>query len=209
VAPQYENPVSPLNNEQQDPENLTEVVPDTATEQQPPEANPSGGDQTEQPPENEGPDLGWLVDILKIAGVSLLALLVLFAPFLTILIAKARRRRERLHAPDIENRIVGGWDEYIDAALDNGKPAPTSQTRSELARLYGTPRGQILATMADRAVFHADPPEAEAGQQFWAIVEAERRSLAAGKTRWQRFRAAVSLRSFTRQMKAELPRTKR
>ena len=71
------------------------------------------------------------------------------------------------------------------------------------------PRGQILATMADRAVFHADPPELEASQQFWAIVEAERRSLAAGKSRWQRFRAAVSLRSFTRQMKTELPRTKR
>ncbi len=209
VTPQHENPVSPLNNEQQDPENLTEVVPDTATEQQPPEANPSGGDQSQQNSETDGPDLGWLANILKIAGGSLLALLVLFAPFLTILIAKARRRRERLRAPEAENRIVGGWDEYIDAALDNGKPAPTSETRSELARLYGTPRGQLLATMADRAVFHADPPEAETSQQFWAIVEAERRSLAAGKSRWQRFRAAVSLRSFTRQMKAELPRTKR
>lgn len=209
VTPQHENPVSPLNNDQQDPENLTEVVPDTATEQQPPEANPSGGDQTEPQQQTDAPDLGWLVNILKIAGGSLLVLLVLFAPFLTILIAKARRRRERLRSPEVESRIVGGWDEYIDAALDNGKPAPTSETRSELARLYGTPRAMILATMADRAVFHADPPEAETGQQFWAIVEAERRSLAAGKSRWQRFRAAVSLRSFTRQAKAELPRTKR
>ncbi len=209
VAPQFENPISPLDDTQQDPENLTEVVPNTATEQQPPEANPSGGDQSQQDSEKEGPDLAWLVNILKIAGGSLLALLVLFAPFLTILIAKSRRRRERLRAPEVENRIVGGWDEYIDAALDNGKPAPTSETRSELARLYGTPRGLILASMADRAVFHADPPEAETSQQFWAIVEAERRSLAAGKSRWQRFRAAVSLRSFTRQIKAELPRTKR
>ena len=209
VAPQYENPVSPLNNEQQDPENLTEVVPDTATEQQPPEANPSGGDQSEQDSDDDGANLGWLVGILKIVGASLLGLLVLFAPFLTILIAKARRRRERLRASEAESRIVGGWDEYIDAALDNGKPAPTSETRSELARLYGTPRGIILATMADRAVFHAEPPGAEASEQFWAIVEAERRSLAAGKTRWQRFRAAISLRSFTRHVKAESPRTKR
>jgi len=184
-------------------------VPDTATEQQPPEANPSGGDQSQQDAPTDGPDLAWLVTILKIVGGSLLALLVLFAPFLTILIAKARRRRERLRAPEIENRIVGGWDEYIDAALDNGKPAPTSETRSEIARLYGTPRAQILATMADRAVFHADPPEVEASTQFWAIVEAERRSLSAGKSRWQRFRSAVSLRSFTRHLKTDQPRSKR
>ena len=209
VTPQHENPISPLNNDQQDPENLTEVVPDTATEQQPPEANPSGGDQSEQDSDSDGPDLTWLVNILKVVGGTLLALLVLLAPFLTILIAKARRRRERLHAPQIESRIVGGWDEYIDAALDNGKPLPTSETRSEIARLYGTPRAAILATMADRAVFHAEPPEAEASEQFWAIVEAERRSLSAGKSRWQRFRSAVSLRSFTRHLKNDQPRTKR
>jgi predicted RNase H-like HicB family nuclease len=150
-----------------------------------------------------------LVNILKIAGGSLLGLLILLAPFLTILIAKARRRRERVRAAEPENRIVGGWDEYVDAALDNGKPIPTSETRSELARLYGTPRGLILATMADRAVFHADPPQEDASAQFWAIVEAERRSLSAGKTRWQRFRSAISLRSFTRHLTAELPRTRR
>lgn len=209
VAPQFENPFSPLNNDQQDPENLTEVMPDTATEQPPPEANPSGGDQSEQDSKADGSDLAWLVNILKIVGVSLLALLVLLAPFLTILIAKSRRRRQRLHATAIENRIVGGWDEYIDAAIDNGKPAPTSQTRSELARLYGTPRGIILATMADRAVFHAEPPAAETSAQFWAIVEAERRSLTAGKSRWHRFRAAVSLRSFTRTVQVDSPRTRR
>ena len=209
VAPQHENPISPLNNDQQDPENLTEVVPDTATEQQPPEANPSGGDQSEQENETDGPDLSWLSTVLKIVGGSLLALLVLFAPFLTILIAKARRRRERLRAPEIENRIVGGWDEYIDAALDNGKPVPTSETRSEIARLYGTPRAGILATMADRAVFHAEPPAEEASAQFWAIVEAERRSLSAGKSRWQRFKSAVSLRSFTRHLATNQPRSKR
>lgn len=209
VTPQHENPVSPANNNQQDPENLTEVVPDTAQEQQPPEANPSGGDQTAQEPDPEGPDFTWLVTILKIAGGSLLVLLVLFAPFLTILIAKARRRRERLRATEPEERIVGGWDEYIDAALDHGKPAPGSETRTELARLYGTPRALVLATMADRAVFHAEPPQAEASEKFWTIVEAERRSLAAGMGRWERFRAAVSLRSFTRHLKPESPRTKR
>ena len=209
VTPQHENPVSPINNNQQDPENLTEVVPDTALEQQPPEANPSGGDQSQQDPEPEGADLTWLVNILKIAGGSLLVLLVLFAPFLTILIAKFRRRRERLRATEPEERIVGGWDEYIDAALDHGKPLPGSETRSELARLYGTPRALVLAAMADRAVFHAEPPQADTSEKFWAIVEAERRSLAAGMGRWERFRAAVSLRSFTRHLKPESPRAKR
>jgi hypothetical protein len=209
VTPQHENAVSPINNNQQDPQNLTEVVPDTAREQQPPEANPSGGDQSQQDPEPEGADLTWLTNILKVVGGSLLVLLVLFAPFLTILIAKFRRRRERLGATEPEERIVGGWDEYIDAALDHGKPLPGSETRTEIARLYGTPRALVLASMADRAVFHAEPPQADASEKFWAIVEAERRSLAAGMGRWERFRAAVSLRSFTRHLKPESPRAKR
>ena len=198
VNPQYENAVAPLNNEQQDPENLTEVVPDTATEQQPPEANPSGGDQADQEQPTDGPDLAWLVAVLKVVGGSLLGVLAVMAPFLTVLVAKARRRRERIRAAEPESRIVGGWDEYVDAALDSGMPMPSSETRTELARLYGTPRGIVLATMADRAVFHAEPPESATSEQFWLIVDAERRSLSAGKTRWQRVRSAVSLRSFTR-----------
>ena len=71
--------------------------------------------------------------------------------------------------------------------------------------MYGTPRAVLLATMADRAVFHAEPPEMTASEQFWLIVDAERRSFAAGKSRWQRFRSAVSLRSFVPELQTERP----
>lgn len=205
VSPQHENPVTPLDNEQQDPENLTEVVPETASEVAPPVANPNGGEQAEQSATQEAPDLAMLVAALKVAGAALLSMLVVIAPFLTVLIAKARRRRARVGAPDVESRIVGGWDEYVDTALDHGKPAPTSETRVELARVYGTPRALVLATMADRAVFHAAEPAHELGDEFWAIVEAECRSMAAGQSRWQRIRTAVSLRSFVPQLQAQRP----
>jgi hypothetical protein len=200
VTPQHEVAVAPLNNQQRDPENLTEVVPQTATEEQPPEANPTGGDQSSQNTDANHTDLAWLVSLLRVVGGSLLVLFVLFAPLLTIVFAKFRRRRGRTSAPDAEGRIVGGWDEYVDAALDVGKPLPTSETRTEIARLYGTPRGVILATMADRAVFHAEEPDAAASAEFWKIVEAERRSLTRGLTRWQRFRSAISIRSFTQHL---------
>jgi hypothetical protein len=205
VSPQQENGIAPLNDQQQDPENLTDVVPETANEVKPPEAIPSGGDQSAPNEQTERPDLAVLVTVLKIVGASLLALLVAFMPFLTVLIAKVRRRRGRLRAPDSESRIVGGWDEYVDAALDYGRPSPGSETRTEIARLYGTPRAVVLATMADRAVFHSEPPEVAASEQFWLIVDAERRSFAAGKSRWQRFRSAVSLRSFVPELQVERP----
>lgn len=197
VTPQHENAISPLNDQQRDPQNLTDVVPETATEQQPPRANPSGGDQTDENLGDDGVDLAWLANGLAVFGVALLGALVLLAPFLTVVVAKARRRRWRLKAPRLEARIVGGWDEYVDAALDYGKPIPSSETRTEVAGLYGTPRALQLAAIADAAVFDADVPDDGTAEAFWAIVEAERRSLAVGLSRWQRLRATVSLRSFT------------
>ena len=209
VTPQHANAVAPLNDQQQDPHNLTDVVPETATEQQPPQANPAGGDQTEQTPNDVQLDLAWLADGLTVLGVALLGALAVLAPFLTILIAKARRRRDRARAPGIEGRIVGGWDEYIDAALDHGKPMPSSETRTEVATMYGTPRALQLAAIADEVVFDAGEPDERTAEAFWAIVEAERRSLSAGMSRWQRVRSAVSLRSFTQYVSLESARSKR
>ena len=89
------------------------------------------------------------------------------------------------------------WDEYVDTALDFGRPAPGSETRTELARSYGTPRGVVLATIADRAVFAEMAPVETQSDQFWELVDAERAHFTRGLTRWQRLRAALSLRSFT------------
>ncbi|TBN57856.1 hypothetical protein EYE40_10895 [Glaciihabitans arcticus] len=209
VTPQHSDPLDPVNENLRDPENSTEVIQDSATEQLPPDASPSGGDQQDNSDDDNGIDLAWLAAVLRIVGLSLLALLVLLSPFVTILVAKATRRRDRMKETVPEKRIVGGWDEYVDAALDHGLPAPTTQTRTELARSYGSPRGVQLARFADRAVFDATEPVDADGDTFWEIVEAERLAFSAGLTRWQRLRAALSLRSFTNYLRSQLPTTKR
>ena len=66
--------------------------------------------------------------------------------------AKASRRRARRTRGQPAVQIAGGWDEYVDAAVDSGRNASATLTRSELAgcsRLRpGFPRRD-----ADRAVF--------------------------------------------------------
>lgn len=209
VTPQFENALDPVNKSTKDPENGTAVTPDTATDQLPPDANPSGGDDVNRKNTADPIDLTWLVTTLKVIGISLLAILILLAPFITILIAKARRRKDRRTAEKAEERIVGGWDEYVDAALDHGRPAPTNETRVELARSYRSPQGVVLAHIADRAVFGALDPDDSESDIFWQIVEDERRQFSSGMTRWQRWRAAVSLKSFTRYLGAQLAKGKR
>jgi hypothetical protein len=126
-------------------------------------------------------------------GIGLLIALVIATPFLTVLIAKAKRRRDRRRAPEPATRIAGGWDEYLDAAVDHGLPAPEILTRTELAATFRTTRGSVdgsgvlLADLADAAVFGPVPPN-----------DVERALLAGATTRRARVRAALSLRSFRR-----------
>lgn len=198
VTPQVKNALDPVNTNRRDPENGTDVARDNVNEQLPPDATPSGGDGNNQANTDADVDLTWLVTTLKIVGFSLLGLLVLLAPFITILVAKARRRADRRTSALPEASIVGGWDEYVDTALDHGRPAPTSETRAEIAAGYATPAGTVLAEIADRAVFGAIDPHQAESDTFWRIVDEERRHFSDGMTRWQRWRAAVSLKSFTR-----------
>jgi hypothetical protein len=202
TSPQYSSPITPVELQRQDPKITTEVLPDAATAEDAPAAEPSGGETSDQEPQEEPVDLTWLVTLLKTVGLSLLGVLVLLAPFATILFAKARRRKERRKAVDPELQIVGGWDEYIDVALDHGYPVPTTETRSQVAAEYRTPRGLALATLADRAVFGPVDPGMDDGEKFWDILESERLAFARGMTRWQRLRAALSLRSFGQYLRA-------
>ncbi|MBF9337734.1 hypothetical protein G3N30_16560, partial [Microbacterium lacticum] len=59
---------------------------------------------------------------------------------------------------------------------------------------WDAPGARRLADGADAAVFAAEPATADEAAEFWRIVDAERQAFAG--TRWQRVRAAVSLRSF-------------
>lgn len=197
VTPQWTQSPSLEVTEQRDPENVTEVRPDSVEEVVPPE--PMQEDTARDEDETaEGWDLSWLWPILRAAGIVLLILLVLVGPFLTVVAAKALRRRARRRAEDPVRRIAGGWEEYVDAGTDAGRDVPRAATRSELAAALGTPQGATLATAADRAVFSAAAVTADDAEEFWRIVETERRTLTRGRSLRHSILAAVSLRSFAR-----------
>lgn len=198
VTPQWEQSPSLEVTEQRDPENVTEVRPDTVDDVVPPEPVQQDNALDDEDRPADGLDLAWLWPILRVAGVSLLLVVVLFGPFLAVVIAKAARRRGRRRDPDPRAAIAGGWDEYVDAGVDAGHELPPSPTRRELAAALGTSGGSRLADDADRAVFSSRTVTAEDAAAFWRIVDAERRTLARQRGGWRRLRAAVSLRSFLR-----------
>ncbi|MBB5639496.1 transglutaminase domain-containing protein [Cryobacterium roopkundense] len=198
ATPQHENSLSPIDDATRDPQYSTEVLPEGATEQRAPDANPtSGEDQQEEDPVS-GPDLAWLFAALKIAGISLLAVLVVCTPLLVILGAKLKRRLDRARAENVSARFAGGWDEYVDTAVDLGFADQGSMTRVEIATRYESAGGRVLAALADQAVFGPEPPQASDSEAFWTLVAAERARFAANATRRERLRAALSLRSFSR-----------
>ena len=186
--------------EQRDPENVTEVRPDSVEEVLPPDPvqEDSGSDDSEPPA--DGVDLAWLGPALRITGIAVAVFVLVFGPFLTVILAKAIRRRGRRRHGAPASRIAGGWDEYVDAAVDAGRGAPHAFTRGELASEYATASGAVLAEAADRAVFSRMTMTADEADEFWRIVDSERRVLAREGGAWHRLRATVSLRSFVRHL---------
>lgn len=192
ATPQHVQPPSREVTAQPDPTIGTEVRPDSVDEAPPPKpAQEDAAATTERPAEV---DLSWLWTTLRVAGVVLAVAAVLVGPFLLVILAKSLRRRSRRGADDPRERIAGGWDEYLDAAADAGRRAPAAATRVEIAQAWDAPGARRLADGADAAVFAAEPATADEAAEFWRIVDAERQAFAG--TRWQRVRAAVSLRSF-------------
>ena len=208
VTPQWEQSPSLEVTQQQDPENVTEVRPDTVDEVVPPEPVQEDNSLDDDQRADDGVDLAWLWPILRVTGLALLALLIVFGPFLTVVIAKAVRRRGRRRDPDPRSAIAGGWDEYVDAGVDAGRTVPRATTRREVADAFATPSGARLADDADRAVFAGGAVTADEVAEFWSIVDAERRVLVRQRGFWRRVRAAVSLRSFLRFLAPRSPRTR-
>lgn len=160
-----------------------------------PQTDQTTPDSTQEEPDSLDPVLAALLAVARVVGVSVLVIAVVLAPFLLVIAAKVRRRRLRRTAPDVVQRISGGWDEYADAVLDHGYAAPPAATRSELAAVAGGLPARVLAAVTDRAVFapeRADPADAD---RVWDAVADLRASLALGSTRRQRLRALISLRS--------------
>ncbi|GEP47054.1 transglutaminase domain-containing protein [Microbacterium saccharophilum] len=194
VTPQHTQPPSLQVAEQRDPRVATEVRPDVVEEVVPP--RPGQDDTTRADRGDPALDLTWLWATLRGLGVGVSVLTILVGPLLLIVAAKALRRRGRRRAEDPVARVAGGWEEYVDAAADAGRATPGHLTRTEAAGVLATPSGTVLAEAADQAVFSPvgiTPAEAD---EFWRIVETERRGMATGL--WRRWLAAVSLRSFAR-----------
>jgi transglutaminase-like putative cysteine protease len=136
-----------------------------------------------------------LLAVARVAGVVLLVVAIILAPFVLVVAAKVRRRRLRRRAPDVLQRISGGWQEFEDSVVDHGLSPAASATRSEVASIAGGVQSQVLAAVADRAVFAPDYPLESDADSVWRAVDELQASLDTGLTRWQRLRARISVRS--------------
>jgi len=112
-----------------------------------------------------------------------------------IVLAKAVRRRRRRSQGAPTARLAGGWREIVDRAADLGTPVPAVATRREQGVGLSALGVRELADAADAGVFGpGEPSEAEVSD-YWSRVDEARKAMASSYSRWQRWRAAVSLRS--------------
>lgn len=162
--------------------------PSTRNDQTPP-------DSTQDQPVRDDALLAILLAALQVLAWVALGVAVVLAPFLAIVAAKFRRRTLRRRAPTDILRISGGWQEFEDAVVDHGYEPPPSPTRTEVAATVGGVQSLVLAAVADRAAFSPDRPRTDDADQVWRAVSDLRESLNDGRSRWERIKAAVSLRS--------------
>ncbi len=202
ATPQHAEGVLTEVRRQRDPEVPTEVRPETAQEVIPPDPVQQDSTPDSEDDDVAGFDWGAFWEVARIAGIGLFLALAALGPFLVVVGAKASRRRARRTAAGASARVVGGWDEYIDATVDHGAAAPGVRTRSEVAEASGSPAVGGLAVTADRAVFSEHTISDDDAAAFWRIVDDERRRLRRQSTVWGRIAAAVSLTSFTRSLSA-------
>lgn len=170
------------------------IVPPPVVEDERFDRQPTPDSQQELPADLN-PVILVLLAVARALGLVLLIAAILLAPFALVIAAKMRRRRLRRRAPDVLQRISGGWQEFEDSVVDHGlSPAPAS-TRSEVAAIAGGVQSQVLAAVADRAVFAPDDPQESDADSVWRAVDELQASLDADLTRWQRLRARISVRS--------------
>lgn len=151
---------------------------------------------------------GALSAVLTWAIRGTFALAVIVVPVLIvaglIIGVKYRRRRRRLRAHDPADRIRGAWASATDALVDAGLAIERSNTDSEIAS-GGTPfapdaSAQLrrLATMSSSATFGSPRhPDLLADESASCLASIEQAVMVV-RTRWQRLRWRLSLRSLRR-----------
>jgi hypothetical protein len=170
------------------------IVPPPATQADPPDAqNVPDTQQHDAAPLNVFLEV--LVQVLIVLAWVILGLAILLSPFLVIIASKVRRRRRRRRAATSLEQIAGGWREFQDRVLDHGIDAPSAATRSEVATSVGGAQSLVLAAVADRATFAPGQPDTAEADLVWRSVSELTAALDKGKTRWERIKARISLRS--------------
>lgn len=172
----------------QPPDEPAELTPDTQPDE--------GEQEDEEPP---AADWSW---VLWFVVPPLVVILLLSLPFLVIGLMKARRRKQRLAAEREADRLSGGWDEMVDAAVDLGLEVPKGVTRQEVAATvgdrYSASRAQAIGAFVDAGVFGPGDPERSDVDAFWDDVDAGVGAMRSTATRGERIRSRLSLRSFRR-----------
>jgi protein-glutamine gamma-glutamyltransferase len=134
-----------------------------------------------------------------------IALAVVLAPFALaaalIVAVKFRRRRRRLGAPDAVDRIRGAWASATDALVDAGLSIANSNTDAEIAAsgaplaAVASPELHRLASMSSAATFGTPRHLDLLAQDAVVCLDAVEDGVTSARTRWQRLRWRLSLRS--------------
>jgi hypothetical protein len=171
----------------------------------PPEADNETTDDDEALDAADDGALSALLTLLIRGGAALTAIVLpVLVAASAIIGVKYRRRRRRLRAPDPTQRIRGAWASATDSLVDAGLDIERSDTDAEIA-FGGSPLApdaaaplRRLATMSSSATFgrprHLDLLADEAASCLDSVDEA----VAGARTRWQRVRWRLSLRSLRR-----------
>ncbi len=138
--------------------------------------------------EHAGRRLIW--QILKIAGVSAGALLVLSSPVLAVAALRRRRRKGRLGADSPADQLSGGWAEVLDAARDLGTRVDSGATRQEVAAqltaVLPNDTAVPLASQIDAGVFGPAVSSPDHVTQVWRQVDATIEAMRRGAPRKRR-----------------------
>ena len=120
-----------------------------------------------------------------------------------VILLKRRRRERRRTTGSTRQRVVGGWLELTDLAIDVGRPLPRIATRREAARLLGSDHARAAADMADLATFGPEPPIEDDVTFYWDAVDASGEVLFEGLGRFARAKARLNPASLVANRRAE------
>lgn len=176
---------------------------------QPPAEEPDDDDErTVEPTTDRGrwdSVIGWAIRVGVGASIGLLPLVLVVG---TILGLKWWRRRSRLHHPDPAHRVRGAWANVTDALVDAGLAIGPAWTDDRIA-VGGAPMApsvlhelRRLAAMATAATFGTGIDARRLVDDATATSRTIDAAVRAERTRWQRIRWRLSLRSLRKRTRS-------